>query len=77
MAGMHSLQLFQTTQVILNIELLLNIEVTFSRTSSGMDRITLWSSIFQITETILTISVAAPLTLTMLSLILLKGWNFY
>ena len=71
------LALFQTTRVILNTELLLNIEVTFSRTSSGIDRITLWSSMFQITQPLLTISVTATLTLENLSLIILKGWNFY
>ena len=73
MAGWHSLRLFQTTRVILNIKLLLNIEVTFYITSSEMDIITLWSRMFQITGPILRISVTVPLTLATLSLILLKG----
>ena len=48
MVGWHSLRLFHTTRVILNIELLLNLEVTFSRTSSGMYIITLWSRMIEI-----------------------------
>ena len=77
MVKRHSLHLFQTTRVIINIDLLLNLEATFSRTSSGIDVITLWISMFQITRLLLTISVTAPLTLENLSLILLKGWNLY
>ena len=77
MVRRYSLRLFQTTQVILNIELLLNLEVKFSITSSGMGGITLWSSMFKITGLLLKIYVTAPLTLAMLYLILIKGCNFY
>ena len=70
------MRLFQTMRVILNIELLLNLEVTFSRTSSGMDIINLWNRMFQITGPILKIYVTVPLTLATLSLILLKGRRF-
>ena len=64
MVGWHSLRLFQNTQVILNFKLLLNLEVTFSKTSSGMYMITLWSRIFQITGPILKISITVSLTFT-------------
>ena len=77
MVGWHSLRLFQTTLVILNIELLLNLEFTFSITSSGMDRITLWSSMIQIIKPILMISVTAQPPLVMIYPIPLKWWNFY
>ena len=74
---MHLLRLLRTARVIPNIELLLNLGVKSSRTSSGMDEITLWSSMYQINVPRYTIYEIVSPTLVTLFLILLRMWNSY